>query len=136
MLNSLKAVCVFVFIVCLVVVTACEDEPDDTDTTTTTPTTTTTTTPTNSAGVLYILPTSAMVSTNAGDAVTFRATGGTSPYTFAVSDGALGSVGTQTVNSDGSADVVYTSKAGTGNNTLTVTDAAAATQQATISHSN
>jgi hypothetical protein len=135
MMRCLKVVCVLASVVCVILVAACEDDADTESTDTTTgdlvpPITT------NTVGALYVLPSSTTVSTNAGDTVTFKAGGGTAPYTFNLSDGALGSLGAETQNPDGSVERKYTTSGGSGVNTMTVTDGAAATKQVTINHSS
>ena len=133
MLRGLTVLLALGSVVCLVLVCACEND-SDTDNLDSSDTDTTLTPPTNS-GALYILPTSAAVGTNAGDSMSFKAGGGTSPYTFTLSDGNLGSLGSQATNPDGSSTIKYTTKAGTGVNTITVTDGSAVTKQATVTHS-
>ena len=134
-MRGLKVAWVLACVACVILVAACEDDTNTESTDSTTGNLVPPVSPTNTVVDLYVLPSSATVSTNAGDTATFKAGGGTAPYTFTLSDGALGSLGAETQNSDGSVTRVYTTSGGSGVNTMTVSDGAAAAKQVTINHS-
>lgn len=79
-------------------------------------------------GSLSISPTSASFSTN-DLSESFSAVGGTSPYTWSVSDSSRG-----TLSSSSGETVTYTSAHVEGNNTITVKDANGATATATATY--